>query len=76
MKQSERFGKCPTCETKVFPDKIFGMWDGKREGKKVGGPVLKATCPQCGTTLIAFSDILEEHVEWKVEQKTLPKIPD
>jgi len=76
MKFESRIGECPKCGFSVFPNKPFGMWDGKKDGKKVGGPVLKAACGQCGTALIAFAEILEDRVEWKEEQKTVPKIPN
>ena len=50
------------------------MWDGKKDGKKVGGPIYKAICPNCQLVLIAFADVLDKTLIWKDESSTLPRI--
>jgi hypothetical protein len=71
-------GNCPVCGMLIEqPENCFGMWDGKKpDGRKVGGPVLKTTCGQCGCALISFSDLLEDMLHWKIEATTMPKIPN
>jgi hypothetical protein len=74
-KMSTKSGRCPTCGTLNQAPKTFvGMWDGhKSDGTKVGGPIFKIPCSGCGKSLIAFSDILEDVVNWEDEATTVPK---
>jgi hypothetical protein len=44
------------------------MWDGKKpDGTKTGGGIFKTTCEGCGAALVAFGDVLDSTIAWKVD---------